>query len=275
MNPQLFLRTFWTMELRQQIFVAMSFDQRYVARFDRVIAPAIRGITIGGCSLEPYRVDLSKTGDSILADIIDGIAHCQMILADVSAMGKDSVTGEPYRNGNVMYEVGLALACRQPSEVLIVRDDHDKFLFDVSTIPHMTLDFTEPDKAKAKLESELVARLRTRTFFDDARIRLAVERLSSEEVTILTEVYNHPQDAIWGWPTPQAINFIVMAAIPRLLDKGLVAVAGAFEPGHPAYRFTPLGRVVAEIAIARLPRFKTETKEQKQTLGEKPETDAS
>ena len=29
-----------------------------------------------------------------------------MILADVSSVGKDSKTGDSYRNGNVMYEVG-------------------------------------------------------------------------------------------------------------------------------------------------------------------------
>jgi len=77
-------------------------------------------------NLEPLRVDVSKTGDSVLTDIIDGIAHCEMILADVSAIGYDSKTGDPYRNGNVMYEVGLAVAARQPSEVLLIQDDKYK-----------------------------------------------------------------------------------------------------------------------------------------------------
>ena len=76
-------------------------------------------------------MDLSKTGDSILTDIVDGIAHSQLVPADVSTIGKDSVTGTPYRNGNVMYEVGIALACRHPSEVLLVRDDEDTFPFTV------------------------------------------------------------------------------------------------------------------------------------------------
>jgi hypothetical protein len=95
-----------------------------------VIAPGISGITYGTERLKPYRVDLSKSGDSILTDIVDGIAHSQLVLADVSTIGKDSVSGVPYRNGNVLYEVGIALACRHPSEVLLARDDEDKFLFD-------------------------------------------------------------------------------------------------------------------------------------------------
>ena len=65
-------------------------------------------------TVKPLRVDLSKTGDiSILTDIMDGIAHSEMFLADISSTGYDSKTAEPYRNGNVMYEVGLAVACLQ------------------------------------------------------------------------------------------------------------------------------------------------------------------
>ena len=66
----------------------------------------------------------------------------------VDGLGKDSVSGRPYRNGNVMYEVGLALACRHSSEVLLVRDDHDAFLFDVSTIPHTTINFANKSVAE-------------------------------------------------------------------------------------------------------------------------------
>lgn len=81
----------------------------------------------------------------MLTDIMDGIAHSLMVLADVSTAGKDQNTGEPYRNGNVMYEVGLALACRQPAEVLLIRDDRDRFLFDVSTIsPSNLTTFARP-----------------------------------------------------------------------------------------------------------------------------------
>jgi hypothetical protein len=56
--------------------------------------------------LQPYWVDVSKTGNSILTDIMNGIAHSRMVVADVSSIGKDSKTSESYRNANVMYEVG-------------------------------------------------------------------------------------------------------------------------------------------------------------------------
>ena len=136
MHPQTYLKTFWRLELEPQVFVAMTFDPRYQSRFSDIIEPAIRSINVGDQRLSPHRVDISKSGDSILTEISDGIAHSQLVLADVSTVGKDSVSGSAFRNGNVMYEVGLALACRHSSEVLLIRDDHDDFLFDVSTIPH-------------------------------------------------------------------------------------------------------------------------------------------
>jgi hypothetical protein len=49
MYPQVFLQTFWQMELRPQIFVAMSFDPKYSQRFKAIIAPAIRSIPKGCC----------------------------------------------------------------------------------------------------------------------------------------------------------------------------------------------------------------------------------
>ena len=136
MHPNAFLKTFWKLEPKIQIFVAMSFDPKYQGRYNEVIKPAIETIAFNGINIEAKRVDLSKSGDSILTEIMDGIAHSLMVVADVSSIGKDSINGYPYRNGNVMYEVGIALACRQPEEVLLLRDDQDKFLFDVSTVPH-------------------------------------------------------------------------------------------------------------------------------------------
>jgi len=141
MNPQTFLKTFWRLELEPQVFVAMSFADEYGARFKEVIEPAIDSISFDNAKLKPKRVDLSKTGDSVLTEIMEGIAHSQLVLADVSTVGKDSKTSIPYRNGNVMYEVGLALACRHSSEVLLVRDDLDKFLwtFKIFTTPQNSL----------------------------------------------------------------------------------------------------------------------------------------
>ena len=153
MHPNVFLRTFWRTEVRREVFVAMTFDPAYNNRFTNVIEKAITGIEHGDTPLRARRVDLSKTGDPILTDIMDGIAHSIMVLADVSIVGRDAVSNRKFRNANVLYEVGLALACRHPSEVLLIRDDYEDFLFDVSTVPHKNLNFTDEAGATEQLRN--------------------------------------------------------------------------------------------------------------------------
>lgn len=67
MYPQLFLKTFWRLELEPQVFVAMSLADEYRSRFEDVIKPAICSLTVDGIQLTPKRVDLSKTGDTMLS----------------------------------------------------------------------------------------------------------------------------------------------------------------------------------------------------------------
>jgi len=253
--------------MKPTIFVAMSFADRYKARFEEVIEPAINSMELNGVALKADRVDISKSGDSILTDIMEGIAHSQIVLADVSSIGKDAVTGEPFRNGNVMYEVGLALACRHSSEVLLIRDDNDKFLFDVSTIPHKKIDFTNKKNAVAELHNELFSRLKERNHINDARVQLAIASLNSDEVLELKSIPDLGPGTVWGHPSQGVVNFHLMASIPRLLDKQLIKVEGEFEEGHPAYQLTPLGRIVAQLVKSRLRKFQAdviENEEQKQ-----------
>ena len=257
MHPQTFLKTFWRLEMRPTVFVAMSFAPQYQTRFDAVLAPAIRAINIGDVPLEPHRVDISKNGDSILTEISDGIAHSRLVLADVSSIGKDSVTGRPYRNANVLYEVGLALACRHSSEVLLIRDDHDDFLFDVSTIPHKTIDFTNVAAAKTILIQELLGRLKEQKFHLDARIEKAIHSLSGEEVMLLKQTKNYTEATVWGQEVKGIANCWGDAA-QRLLDKGLIRLMGEFDEDKPAFAFTPLGAVVHQMINNRLRQFKAD-----------------
>ena len=255
------------MELRPQVFVAMSFAPQYQDRFHDVIAPAIRSVNVDGHNLEPYRVDISQSGDSILTDISDGIAHARLVLADVSTVGKDSVSGRSYRNGNVMYEVGLALACRHSSEVLLVRDDQDDFLFDVSTTPHKTIDFTDTVAATEILRVALVARLQEQRFQQDARVRVAIDSLSAEELTLLKQMKAYAANTVWGREVKGLANWYGVAT-GRLLDKGLIRLIGEFVGDKPAFSFTPLGYVVLQLVNSGLRRFKdpkTETESESES----------
>jgi len=261
MHPQPFLKTFWRLELKPQVFVAMSFADADKPRYHNVIAPAIEQLLVDGVHLKPYRVDTSQTGDSILTDIVDGIAHSRLVLADVTSMADDPTIGKPYRNGNVMYEVGLALACRQPSEVLIIRGDKDPLLFDTSSIPHKWIDFSNKESAIVDLREALLARLKEQNFFLDARVRLALASLNDAEAKVLIETADLPLEQMWGQGMQG--GFVVggddifrVATFSRLLDKQLILLAGQLPTGKLAYKHSPLGRVVAQLVKANFDKGK-------------------
>ncbi len=239
MHPNVFFRAFWRNEIRPVVFVAMSFDPVFDRRF-ALIQAAVGKIPYRGSTLTAHRVDLSKSGDSILTEINDGISHSALVLADVSTTHHDP-SDRPCRNGNVMYEVGLALACRHPSEVLLIRDDDDSLLFDLSTIPTMRLDFGDPEAATQKLADELVSRLREVKTVNDARIALAVATMTSDESRTLASFVQYGEHGSFGQERETFGNYV---PILRLLDKQLIRTVGTRD-GRTMYRFTPIGYAVA------------------------------
>ena len=232
----------------------MSFDTRYQKRFEDVIVPAIESLSVNGEQLTACRVDLSRTRDSILTDINDGIAHSALVLADVSSIGVGRDSGVAYRNANVLYEVGVALASRQSHEVLLVRDDNDKFLFDVSTIPHATIDFDNADKSVATLAQLLQDRLDQSAFIKDARVRVAISKLSSAEIYIIRNIGESSLKNGWGRKDEGLITQWA-DGIPRLLAGGIITMDGMFDKGHGCYKYTELGLVVSQHVLNDLRTF--------------------
>lgn len=254
MLPNTFLRTFWRLSYKPQVFVAMSFDANYTKRFECVIKPAIESLVIDGTKMTACRVDLSRTGDSILTDINDGIAHSALVLADVSSVGVCKQSNDPYRNANVLYEVGVALASRQSHEVLLVRDDNDKFLFDVSTIPHATVNFDDGDDSIATLTQLLQDRLDQSAFIHDARVQVALSRLSNDEIWVIHYVGQSSRES--GWGKKDGGKIIQWGdGIPRLLANGIITLEGMFEEGYPCYKYTELGLVISHHVLNGLPRL--------------------
>lgn len=249
MHPNAFLRAHWRAELRPIVFVAMSFEPRFQRRFENVIAPAVASLDVDGLEWRALRVDITSSGDSILTQIVDHIAHSRFILADISVVGRDAETGKPHRNANVLYEVGLALASRQPSEVLLVKDDHEPSLFDVSTIPYCIVDFSREDEARVVLSDQIKARLNNVRYYDDSRLSVALASLSSHEATFVLQRWKA------GDPSkPFALDrneLFSSGMIARILDKGLMKTVGVIHSSEQSvYEWTPFGRALAERLLA-------------------------
>lgn len=160
-----------------RVFVAMSFDGRFEPRWQHVIG---RGISDAG--LEPYRIDIPKTSGSIPAEIIRGIAQSRLVFGDVSLL-------DGQRNGNVMYEIGIAHASRQPEEVLLFRSDREKLLFDVATIRVNEYDpDTKPDEARALVKDAVQSALRDIATVKAVTVERAVSALDVPSIEVLMTI---------------------------------------------------------------------------------------
>lgn len=130
MHPNTFSRTLFDPAKRDEVFVIMSFDSEFDERWQQIIEPVIRE----DLKLIPNRVDYNRSGENVIHDILDGIAHSRLVLAEItsSEMMDTSRIYWPQRNGNVMWELGVAHVMRMPDEVVIIRSDRERTIFDLT-----------------------------------------------------------------------------------------------------------------------------------------------
>ena len=147
MHPHTFFSTLFHFDKREEVFVIMSFAPEFNRRWERVIEPAISQ----ELRLRPNRVDDNDSGESVVHDIMDGIAHSRVVLADISSSTMSDRRGQtwPQRNGNVMWELGIAHVMRLPDEVIVVRSDDDPSIFDLTQFRAFQYD-PEGDEEEAR-----------------------------------------------------------------------------------------------------------------------------
>src|SRR5262249_20798391 len=76
LHPHTFYSTLFEHQKRNEVFVIMSFAPEFDDRWVRVIEPCIRE----DLGLKANRVDYNCSGESIIHDILDGIAHARLVL---------------------------------------------------------------------------------------------------------------------------------------------------------------------------------------------------
>lgn len=225
MYPARFFDLFPPHPQDDRVFVAMSFDALLDARWKQVIEP---GVWQAG--LRPYRVDASTISDSILTEIEQGIGTSRLVLADISLVGST-------RNANVLYEVGLAHAVRQPQEVILFRSDSDRLLFDLSNV---RVNRYDPDHDPTGARDSVTRAIEDARRETDLRRSLAVERavrsLDIYAITLLMAAHDPEgiQDPVLDTIADVLGSVGYIQALPRLLDAGLLQVEWRSVP-----EFTP------------------------------------
>src|ERR1035438_1446336 len=155
MYPHHLLSLFPAFPRDDRVFVAMSFDAPFEARWKNVLEPAIQSASIAGRPLVPFRVDARRVSDSILTEIVVAIANARLILADVTTL--HVLDKHVCRNANVFYEVGIAHAARLPEEVLLFRSDRDAISFDIANIRVNSYDPDDKPAEAQQLVAEAIA----------------------------------------------------------------------------------------------------------------------
>jgi hypothetical protein len=75
MYPANYFGLFPAFPREEKVFVAMSFASRFNRRWDEVIGPGVRNVSVNDKPLEPIRVDTRCISDSILTEILSGITN--------------------------------------------------------------------------------------------------------------------------------------------------------------------------------------------------------
>lgn len=171
MYPNNYFSLFPPFPRNNNVFIAMSFDPIFIPRWENVIAPAIKRIELNGLALSPHRVDMRHISDSIMLEILDGIANDLLFLGDLTTIGY--LKKKPIRNGNVMYEIGLAQSTRLPEEVILLRSDTDQLLFDVNNIRITSYD---PDGDILGSQQQIFELIRESLTEIDLRRHLAIKK---------------------------------------------------------------------------------------------------
>lgn len=244
MYPLNYFALFPPFPREDKVFVAMDFDSQFQDRWDRVIAPGIRHIKINDVPLEPHRVDARQISDSILTEILGGITNDLVIFADVTSIGRfrpirnilwrpggllrfwKAFNKKPIRNGNVMYEVGLAQAVRLPEEVLLFRSDSDDLLFDVRNVRVNSYNpDQDPDGSRKQVADAIEEALREVDLKRHLAVKRAAESLDFKSWIILAQAHGesgvqHFSPKTLGQAPATSEN---NTAIRRLLEIGALS----------------------------------------------------
>lgn len=251
MHPRDFFSSYWRSDFRNEVFVAMSFEAEFTNVWKCAIEPAISE-AVGG-TLKPVRIDTTTLAGDTVLKILDGVCHSKLVFVDISIQKGGRWAGQ--RNGNVMYELGLAHAWREASEVIMVRSDSDPIAFDVQSMFVHSYNANDLSSAKARFKSLIESSLGESGLTKALKIRQAIQGLDHLALAFIAMHYDKPFFWVADFPPRPSQDYPVQAlreelnnrsAILRLLDSGILATDTNCDDGEhrAAFHWTAFGKAV-------------------------------
>src|SRR5258708_676371 len=233
----IYFENFWDVEQKNVIFVLMPFHKKLKPKFQ-----AIKKIAKNVGLEDAERIDEDLKVDLIPDKILDRIANSKFLIFDLS----DDPKHQPAKqiNGNVLYELGIAIAIRESSDMLIIRDKNSE-----SEIPFNTrqLPIHEHGKALNELEKMLKDSLENQAWHKSKRVRAIAERLDMHPsmTGVIDRFYqNIPEGEDDHFSLYPGTDLFAQISINRLLDLRILRLGTAHRAQKLSYNWTPFGRAV-------------------------------
>lgn len=238
MYPRQFFDTYWRGSIRKEVFVAMSFANEFNPVWNDAIRPAVETDLDGsGSHYVARRVDLTKISDSIHREILDGIAHATLVLADISVMQTGDWKGQ--RNGNVMFELGIAQTVRPATDLIVVKSDKDKITFDINHIRIQDYDRGNLAASRKLFADCMLEALKQRQLEKSLRAEMLRDRLDVDSMNLMVKFCPDGKDfKRFGMQKCSAEERRTAA---RLLDLGIIRCVTPDERTYH-YEWTDFGK---------------------------------
>lgn len=242
MYPRDFLDSYWRPSIRDGVFVAMPFHDEFSPVWLDAICPAVQQDLPRPLAAE--RVDATVLSGSIITKILDGIAHARLVFADISVAQEGRWRQQ--RNGNVLYEVGLAHASRQSTEVLLVRSDDEEISFDLAGIRVHSYNRRDMRAARSLFARLIADALEQIKQSKGIQVQRAVDALDADALEFMR---SRGKEAGFHSPPPTnmagaLLSITKAAALSRLQALGVVRCEPAHPSGNPAFYWTEFGKAV-------------------------------
>ena len=246
MYPRESFDTYWRGDLKNEVFVIMSFADEFQPVWDQAIRPAIEKDTDGNPFA--HRVDATVLAGSIITEILDGLAHAKLVFAEISVSPSGAWEGQ--RNGNAMYELGLAHALRRPQELVVVRSDHEEINFDIAAIKIQGYDPSDLSAARLKFSQLLNDGLKQIDQTKHLQADQAEERLDADALSLM--LHSGKEDCFSVIPAKTMRDVMNQTAkgtkdaVRLMLSLGLARSDPNLAAHAYAYHWTDFGKAVLQ-----------------------------
>ena len=188
------------------------------------------------------RVKEDWEANEITDRILDGIANSKMLLFDLSDDPKSPCAFSKQVNGNVLYELGIANAIREPEDCILIREKSSvRVPFDISGL---NINIYEGELEGEWLSGKLKKALEDQRWYLSKRVDAAAKSIDDMALDIMIKIGSRPQGYNHFGIRERTAEFRM--SVLRLVDLGILWFASAVEEGYyeHAYRWTPFGREV-------------------------------